>query len=65
LHKGHAQAGDVLLMQWHQHPCHVGLLTDNRGTLTVIHALAEETQRVIEQRYADPWPRRVVGVFRP
>jgi len=65
MHRNHAQAGDVLLMQWHQHPCHVGLLTNNNGVMTLIHALAEETQRVIEQRYAHPWPPRVVGVFRP
>ena len=65
LHRDHAQPGDVLLMQWHQNPCHVALLTDHKGTLTLIHALAETTQRVIEQRYAAPWPRRVIGVFRP
>jgi hypothetical protein len=31
----------------------------------LIHALAETTQRVVEHAFADPWPRRVVGVFRP
>jgi hypothetical protein len=32
--------------------------------LTVIHALAL-SKRVVETRLADPWPRRIAGIWRP
>lgn len=59
------QPGDWVLMQWHQHPCHVALLVDyHGGGLGVIHADALKG-RVVEHSFAGPWPRRVRGVWRP
>lgn len=58
-------AGCVVLMQWHQNPNHVALIADYpHGGFSVIHALAHE-KRVVEQRLAGPWPRRIRGVWRP
>lgn len=57
--------GDVLLMQWHGQPNHVGIVGDYvLGGLSLIHSLAQE-KRVVEHRLADPWPRRVTEAFRP
>lgn len=64
------QPGDVPLMRWHepngvQLCCHVGILTPYPlGGLAMIHALSQNRQ-VVEHRLADPWPRRIVEVYRP
>lgn len=58
------QPGDVVLMQWHNQPNHVAIVTDYpHGGLAVIHSLAQ-ARRVIEHRLADPWPRRILEGFR-
>ena len=64
------QPGDVALMRWHEPNgvqlfCHVGILTPYRfGGLSLLHAHAANKQ-VVEHRLADPWPRRIVEVYRP
>lgn len=61
--------GDVLLMRWHRTGGadlfnHVALVTDYPlGGLAIIHALAQ-AGTVVEHRYAEPWVRRTVEVFR-
>lgn len=61
------QPGDVVLMQWHQQPNHVAIVTDYpMGGLALIHALSGATPpRVVEHRLGDPWPRRITESFRP
>lgn len=60
------QPGDVVLMQWHQQPNHVAIVTDYpMGGLAVIHALVPPVDRVVEHRLGDPWPRRITEAFRP
>lgn len=64
------QPGDIALMRWHESAgvqlfCHVGILTDYPlGGLALLHAL-HANKRVVEHRLADPWPRRIVEVYRP
>lgn len=59
------QPGDLVLMQWHQQPNHVAVVGDYLlGGLSIIHSLLE-AGRVVEQRLADPWPRRLLEGFRP
>ena len=63
------QPGDVVLMRWHEDGVplfnHVAIVADYYlGGLSLIHALAQD-KRVIETRLADPWPRRIVEVYRP
>jgi cell wall-associated NlpC family hydrolase len=56
--------GDVVLMQWHQQPNHVAIVTDYPGGgLALIHSLAGKC--VVEHRLADPWPRRIFEAYRP
>lgn len=58
------QPGDVVLMQWHQQPNHVAIVSDYpTGGLALIHSLAQEG-RVVEHRLSDPWPRRITEGFR-
>lgn len=67
--KDQMRPGDVLLMRWHQQGStrlfnHVALVTDYPlGGLAVIHAL-QANGTVVEHRYASPWDRRTVEVFR-
>lgn len=57
--------GDVLLLGWHEMPCHVGLVAETPyGELSLIHSL-HANGRVIEHRLADPWLRRIREVYRP
>lgn len=57
--------GDIVLMRWHQHPCHVALVTDYfLGGLALLHSWSE-SQRVVEHRLDDPWPRRLLEGWRP
>jgi cell wall-associated NlpC family hydrolase len=59
------RAGDVLLMQWHQQPNHVAIVTDYPfGGLAVIHSL-KQNERVVEHRLSSPWPRRILEGFSP
>ncbi len=64
------QPGDIALMRWHEPNgvrlfCHVGILTSYPlGGHALLHAL-HANQRVVEHRLADPWPRRIVEVYRP
>jgi len=57
--------GCVVSMAWHDLENHVAVIgsypTDG---LSLIHATAAE-QRVIETRYGEPWPRRVIEAWRP
>lgn len=54
---------DIVLMQWHQQPNHVAIVTDySLGGLAIIHSLAG--QCVVEHRLADPWPRRIGEAYR-
>ena len=55
--------GDVVLMQWHQQPNHVAIVTDHPHGLGLIHSLAGKC--VVEHILADPWPRRILEAFRP
>jgi cell wall-associated NlpC family hydrolase len=57
-------AGDVVAMRWAADICHVAIVGDSPKGLTVIHALAA-SRRVVETRLADPWPRRIAGIWRP
>lgn len=57
--------GDVVLMQWHQQPTHVAIVTDNPNGLGLIHSLIKPIGRVVEHRLADPWPRRITEAYRP
>lgn len=67
---GQAQPGDVALMRWHRAGAvdlfnHVGILTGYPlGGLGLLHAL-HSNREVVEHRLADPWPRRIVEVYRP
>lgn len=67
---GEAQPGDVALMRWHRDGAvdlfnHVGILTAYPlGGLALLHALSSNRE-VVEHRLADPWPRRIVEVWRP
>jgi cell wall-associated NlpC family hydrolase len=56
--------GDVVAMRWTGDISHVAIVGDSRHGLTVIHALAL-SKRVVETRLADPWPRRIAGIWRP
>lgn len=64
------QPGDVPLMRWHRNGTvdlfnHVGVLTAYPyGGLAIVHAVAE-SGRVVWHRLSDPWPRRIVEVYRP
>jgi cell wall-associated NlpC family hydrolase len=59
------QPGDVVLMRWHNLPNHVAVVGDYYlGGLSLIHALAQE-RRVVEQRLAGLWPKRIVEGYRP
>ena len=67
--EGEAQPGDVVLMRWHTAEAplfnHVGILTEYPlGGLALLHALGANRE-VVEHRLADPWPRRIVEVYRP
>jgi cell wall-associated NlpC family hydrolase len=57
--------GDVVAMRWTGDLSHVAIVGDYPyGGLSVIHALALD-RRVVETRLADPWPRRIAGIWRP
>ena len=57
--------GCVVTMQWHGRPNHVGIVGEYYlGGLSLIHADAA-SERVIEHRLADPWPRRIVEGWLP
>ena len=64
------QPGDVVLMRWHESGGvklfnHVGIVTAYPlGGLALLHAHLPN-RRVVWHRLADPWPRRIVEVFRP
>lgn len=63
--KDQLQPGDIALMRWHQHPNHVGIVTEYPlGGLALLHSLAAN-RMVIEHRLADPWTRRIIEGFRP
>lgn len=63
--KDQLQVGDIVTMQWHGRPQHVGLVTDYiLGGFGLIHADVA-LGRVVEHRLADPWPRRIIEGFRP
>lgn len=55
--------GDVLLFRLRPHaPArHIGLLAEQSGTLTLIHALSPH--HVTESPLTDQWQRRVAGAF--
>jgi cell wall-associated NlpC family hydrolase len=57
--------GCVVYMRWHKRPNHVAIIGDYYlGGLSLIHALWE-SDRVVETRLAGPWPRRILGAWRP
>lgn len=63
--KDQLQVGDIVTMQWHGRPQHVGLLTDYPlGGLALLHA-DSGFKRVVEHRLAPPWTRRIIEGFRP
>lgn len=63
------QAGDIALMRWYRDGGddmfnHVAIIGDYYlGGFSLIHAFAA-VGSVIEHRLADPWPRRIVEVYR-
>lgn len=63
------QVGDTVLMRWHRDGDtdlfnHVAIVGDYYlGGFSLIHAL-QSNRAVIEHRLADPWPRRIVEVYR-
>jgi cell wall-associated NlpC family hydrolase len=67
--KSDMRPGDVLLMRWHRQGTtdlfnHVALVTDYPlGGLAIIHSYAI-AGTVVEHRFAEPWVRRTVEVYR-
>ncbi len=57
--KGPPQAADVLLMKFDGDPQHLGIYTGS----SLIHAWAL-ARKVCEHGFTDPWPGRVVRVYR-
>lgn len=59
------QPGDVVLMQWHQQPNHVALVTAHpSGGLALIHAYAQ-AKTVVEHGLSAQWPRRILEGYSP
>lgn len=60
-----ARPGDVALMAWGPQPQHVAIVADYlHGGLSLIHA-DSQVGEVVEHALAEPWPARIVEVYRP
>ncbi len=57
---GRAVGGDLLVMRFHEDPCHVAIATE--GVSGIIHACARRG-RVVEHRLDRRWRERIVGCF--
>lgn len=57
--------GDVVLMQWpnHPQPGHVGIIVDGEHGLNIVHSYG--VVGVVEHRIDDIWSARIKEVFRP
>lgn len=55
--------GDVISMNVVSAPCHVGILGEDAGGLTIIHAFSGMTNKVVEQPMDVKWRRRIAGCF--
>jgi NlpC/P60 family putative phage cell wall peptidase len=58
-----AQAGDLALFAMGDNPQHLAILTEEDGTLGMIHCYAQ-ARCVVEHRLDEEWKQRLVAVFR-
>lgn len=58
-----AQAGDVILFQDNQFPCHSAILAEKYGLKTIIHSHASRRRVVEEQLEQGDWLSRQVACF--
>lgn len=63
--KGHAREGDIGLFVGDRYPLHVGLITDFRRGLGLLHGSnAPGVNEVVEHPLAGHWARRLIEVYR-
>lgn len=61
---GDARPGDVAWLQWRENlPMHLAILSEHKGRVTIIHALAE-IGRCVEHGFTQEWRDRVVSYWR-
>lgn len=66
LPKSQAREGDVALLRGHIYPLHVGLITNFRGGLGLLHASNwPGVGKVVEHALAGHWADRLIEVYRP
>lgn len=56
--------GDIILIRDLNGPTHVGIVAENKGRKTIIHADNCHRRRVIEHRYGSIFSKRIVAIYR-